>query len=312
MGGRLNGRVRAAASTSGSPLPDNASAWLARLQSPSGRRALCEVIRDEIGEAGGQRLRELVDERQVRAAIAAWDPQSLNAREVARATVRSAERIEKRLRKQRRSIEDIAGAEVMDGLHELLDSELPNPEALEEILAQTLRQEFVRKLFAELIHSAILAFNKRVNPIFAGLTAAVLDEQIRSFIALGMPMLQEQAVAFALSRANQTFVVDLARSLIRAVLAEPLADLVPPTPVAQRAQVERLIERIIASERFRERAPAAALSLWDDIFAQVRDQRLSNFVDTSVLAQVLCEPVAELALAVLSRPRVTQLLAADG
>lgn len=217
MGGRLNGRARPATE----PLPEDVAAWLARLRAPQGRRALRQLVRDEIADAGSERLRDLVDERQVRAAISGWDTDSLKAPQVARAAVRVAGRVEKRLRKQRRSIEDVAGAEVMDELHALLDAELPNPQALEEILAHTLRQEFVRKLFAELIHSAILAFNKRVNPIFSSFTASMLDDQIRSFIALGMPMLQEQAVAFALSRANQTFVVDLARSLIRAVLAEP-------------------------------------------------------------------------------------------
>lgn len=307
MGGRLKGRVRNPPVVP-EPLPEEAAAWLARLRSPQGRRALRAVVRDEIDAAGNQRLRDLVDERQVRAALAAWDPASLDAGAVAGAAVGVAERMEKRMRRQRRSLEDVAGAKVMDGVHALIDAELPNPEALEEILAQTLRQEFVRKLFAELIHSAILAFNKRVNPIFSGLTASILDDQIRSFIALGMPMLQEQAVAFALSRANQDFVVDLARGLIRAILAAPIADLVPATPAAQRHRVARLVENILASEQLRERAPALALEMWADVFAQVRDRRLGEFVDTASLAGALAEPIAELALALLGRPRVARLL----
>jgi hypothetical protein len=266
-------------------------------------------VREEIAAAGSAPVRDLIDAGQVRAAIAAWDPASVRAAAAARVAVKVNERLEKRLGRARRSLEEMMGPSVMEGVNALLDEDLPNPQALEQILAQTIRQKFVRKLFAELIHSAILAFNKRVNPIFSGITASMLDDQIRGFISLGMPMLQEQAVTFALSRANQDFVVDLARSLIRSVLAEPLGDLVPRASAGQRARIESLIVRVLESDRFREQAPVMALRVFDDVYAQLRDEKLAVLIDVESLAEVLAEPIAELAIAVLTRPRVASLLA---
>lgn len=315
MGGRsVNPRTPSAAAAAARPTvagDDSAAAeaWSRRIRSPGFRASLQQVLRAEIADAGKQPVREIVDAARVRTAIAAWDTATVRAPRVARVAVRVNERIEKRLRRERRPIAELIGPEGMEGIDALLEEDLPNPEALEQILARTIRQQFVRKLFAELIHSAILAFNKRVNPFFSGITATVLDAQIKSFIALGMPMLQEQAVAFALSRANQDFVVDLARSLVRGVLAEPLADLVPQASAGQRKRIERLVVRALESERFREAAPAAALRLWDDVYGQLRDEKLGQLVDVERLAEVLVEPLAEMAIAALTRPRIAALLA---
>jgi len=329
MGGRTSGKVLrsvdrrgagGSAKTAASSTPaavstlavasmPGAAAWVARVRSPGFRRSLLRVVREEIAAAGSAPMRDLIDAGQVRAAIAAWDPASVRAAAAARVAVKVNERLEKRLGRAQRSLEEMMGPSVMEGVNALLDEDLPNPQALEQILAQTIRQKFVRKLFAELIHSAILAFNKRVNPIFSGITASMLDDQIRGFISLGMPMLQEQAVAFALSRANQDFVVDLARGLIRSVLAEPLGDLVPRSSAGQRARIESLIVRVVESDRFREQAPVLALRVFDDVYAQLRDEKLAVLIDVDSLAEVLAEPLAELAIAVLTRPRVAELLA---
>jgi hypothetical protein len=304
MGARTNSKSIAIAA--GAPPGD----WRRRLRSPEFRRALEELVRAEVAEAAALPVRELVDAGAIRAALGGVDPAVPRPAAVAQVAVRINERIEKRLRKERRSVDEMLSGDVRDELDALLDEELPNPEALEEILAQIIRQKFVRKLFAELIHSAILAFNKRVNPFFGGITASMLDAQIKSFIELGMPMLQEQAVAFVLRPANQQFAIDLARSLIRGALAEPLGDLVPRASAAQRRRLERLIARALESERLGTAVPAAAQQLWDDLYAQIRDKKLGQLVDAERLADALVEPVTELAVAALSRPRIAAFLAA--
>ncbi len=169
----------------------------------------------------------------------------------------------------------------------------------------------MRKLLAELIHSAIVSFNKRVNPFFGGLTAAVLEDQIKGFIELGMPMLQEQAVGFALRPANQQFAVDLARSLIRGVMAEPIGDLVPVSSPSQRKRTAALLARALESERFRNAAPEVAQQLWGDVYEQIRDKKLAQLVDVDLLAENLAGPIAQLMIAGLSRPRIAEFLEAQ-
>lgn len=310
MGANINRRGIAGAPNGGGVAAFGGTDWRRRLRSPQFRRDIEAVVRAEIAEMAALPVREVIDAGKIRAALGEIDVGAVRADAVAQVTVRVNERVEKRLRKERRSIDDLVSDEVRAEIDALLDEGLPNPEALEEILAQVLRQKFVRRLLAELVHSAILAFNKRVNPFFGGITAAMLDAQIKSFIELGMPMLQEQAVAFALRPANQQFAVDLARSLIRGALAEPLGELVPRASASQRKHIERLVVRVVESERFRDAAPAVAQRVWDEVYAEIRDKKLGQLVDEQRLSATLAAPVAEAAVALLSRPRVAAFLSA--
>ncbi len=308
MGANINRKGIAVAKDAGGGAAFDAADWRRRVRSPQVRRAVEDVIRAEIAEMAALPVREVIDAGKIRAALGEIDVGAVRAGAVAQVAVRVNERVEKRLRRERRSIDDLVSGEVRAEIDALLDEELPSPQALEEILAQVIRQKFVRRLFAELIHSAILAFNKRVNPLFGGITAAMLDAQIKSFIELGMPMLQEQAVAFALRPANQQFAVDLARSLIRGALAEPLGELVPRASAGQRKRIERLVVRVVESERFRTAAPAVAQQLWDEVYTEIRDKKLGQLVDEQRLSAALVAPAAQAVMALLSRPRVAALL----
>jgi hypothetical protein len=81
----------------------------------------------------------------------------------------------------------------------------------EEFVGDIMRQEFVRRLFTDSIFTSIVSFNQRINPFFGGLTMRVLEDQITGFIRLFMPMLIEQATAFAVSKDNQRIALDFAR-----------------------------------------------------------------------------------------------------
>ncbi len=286
----------------------SSDSWQRLVRSPSFREGLEDVVRKELSAARSMAVRDLIDAEAVRAVIGASGPAIARPKVTAEVIVGVNRRVEKRLRGQRRSVHEILSPEIRDEIEALLDEELPSPEALEEILAQVLRQRFVRKLLAELIHSAIISFNKRVNPFFGGITAAVLEDQIKAFIELGMPMLQEQAVSFALHPSNQRFAVDLARSLLRGIMDEPIGDLVPPSSDAQRRRIERLVARVLESEQFCEAAPAMAQSMWDDIYAQIRNLKLAKLVDVDLLADSLAAPIAEMMIAGLSRPRIADFL----
>lgn len=281
--------------------------WRRRIGSASCRRDLERAVHDEIVAASSLRIGELVDAGAVRAALAGIAPQLARPAATAKLFVDINRQVEKRLRAERRSIDETLGPELRAEIEALLDEELPNPEALEEILAQVIRQRFVRKLFAELIHSAIISFNKRVNPLFGGITAAVLEDQIRAFIELGMPMLQEQAVAFALRPANQQFAVDLARSLIRGVMAEPLGDLVPQSSAGQRKRIETLVKKVLESERLHAAAPVLARRFWDDLYPRLRNMRFGELVDAERVAETLSAPIAAALIAVLSRGRIAEV-----
>jgi hypothetical protein len=184
-------------------------------------------------------------------------------------------------------------------------------ENVENLIAETLRQEFVHNLFVEIIHTSIVSFNKRVNPLFGGLTSSMLEGQIKSFIRMFMPMVQEQAVAFAISKGNQRIFLEFARSIVRLFLDVPLASFASMVSAQQRKQIEKLIKQAVGNPKLDALGRQFAISVWDDLYAKISKRRVGDLINVDEYATRLADPLADLILAGLTRPGIIDLVAEE-
>jgi hypothetical protein len=235
-------------------------------------------------------------------------PDALSAKALTEIVLLVHRNAEKRLRATRSTPAEILGPEFAARIERVLDEDLLPGDSGEEIVAQVLRQEFVRKLLTEVVHTSIVSFYKRVNPIFGGLATAMLDDQIRSFISMFMPMIQEQAVRFAVGKRSQIFARDLAGALARHALTTPLSDQVPALDGRQRRRVEQIIRDAVSDSALRRRNHAITVGIWDAIYDSIRDRKVGELVDLEQWAPALTDGGAELLAEILARPGLADLL----
>jgi hypothetical protein len=215
------------------------------------------------------------------------------------------------MRKQRKSLLEILDADLVAGLNSVLDADILLSKKVEDLIAQTLRQEFVRNLFVEVIHTSIMSFNKRVNPLFGGLTSSMLEGQIKSFIRMFMPMIQEQAVAFAVSKSNQRIFLDFTRSIVRLFLDVPLGSFASMVSAQQRKQVEKLIKQAVGNPQLESLGRQLAVSVWDDVYTKISNQKVGDLVNVQTYGAWLAKNGADLVIAGLARPGIIDLVAEE-
>jgi hypothetical protein len=220
-------------------------------------------------------------------------------------------RVTSRLRRQDESLLDLLDRQLVADIEALLTQPAERSAQAEEFVGNIMRQEFVRRLFTDIIFTAIVSFNQKVNPFFGALAMRVLEDQIKGFIRLFMPMLLEQATAFAISKNNQRMALDFARQIIRQLLAQPLRNYVMTTSPAQRKKVEAVIRKAVANAKLESAIREAAAVAWDDFYGAVRDQRVGDLVRLEAQAGWLAERCVAAILPVLARPHVGRLVAAE-
>jgi len=279
-----------------------------RARSPRLRRELEAFLRDELRHAATQPISTLLPPARARRLVRDFAPEALSDKALAEIALRVRRDLEKQLRANRRTPAEMLGADFAERVAQVFDEELVDAEAGEEIIAHVLRQEFVRKLLTEVVHTSIVSFYKRVNPLFGGLATAMLDDQIRGFINMFMPMIQEQAVRFATGKRSQAFARDLARSLARHTLTTPLAAQFPELDKRQRQRIERIVRDAATSTALRRQTHAVAVIVWDAVYASIRDRKLGDVVDLQRLTAPLIDGGAELLAVILARPTLVALL----
>jgi hypothetical protein len=126
-----------------------------------------------------------------------------------------------------------------------------------------------------------------------------------------MPMLIEQATAFAVSQDNQRIALDFARQIIRELLDQPLRNFSVRGSPARRKKVEAVIRKAVTNDRLHTAIREAALAAWDDLYRSVRHQRVGDLVRLDEHAGWLAAQCVEAILPVLARPPIMRLIAAE-
>jgi hypothetical protein len=282
--------------------------WDKRLGSRAFSQALTDALARELRLLAQARVADVLDPEWIRAAIRGWDTRLIDRARLAELVVAVHRRATGRLRRRRESLLDVLDRQLVADFETLLAA---GAERTEAFVGDLMRQEFVRRLFTDIIFTAIVSFNQKVNPLFGGLTMRVLEDQIKGFIRMFMPMLLEQATAFVVNPDNQRIGRDFTREVMRQLLDQPLHAFAVTAAPAQRRQVEAAIRRAVRDARLDAVIREAALATWDDLYGVLREQRVGEVIRLDEQADWLAEQCVRIILPVLARPEVVRLIASE-
>ncbi len=289
--------------------------WERRVRSPAFRRELTVLITTELRALSRQPVRDVIDPETVRAVIREWDGRILDERAVAELLITGRRRAAVRLRKQAASIRSKLGGRLATDIDAMVQEGVRLSRHAEEFIADTMRQEFMRRLFSDILFTSLVAFQEKVNPFFGGITMRLLEERIRGFIDLFMPLLQQQATAFAISRQNQRVLRDFFRSIIWHLLDAPLSHYAGLTASEQAKEMDELLRTAIlhaADEpKLHRLMRDMALACWDDLYALVRDQRVGELLRLDEHAEWIAQRAGEALVLLLCRAGVRQFIARE-
>lgn len=285
--------------------------WSKRLRSKDFRKQLSVLITTELHAVAKLRVEELVEPKELRRIVEAWDRHVVQADAAAAAIVQVQRRAVARLERQQEPLHTLLGTSVAKHLEALLTQDAePSPEA-EAALERLVHQEFVSRLLTDLVFTALVAFYQRVNPLFGNFAMRSLEGQIKSFIRGFLPMLQERIVAFVISRDNQQVAHDLSRMIAQQILNEPIANYISVISVRQHEQAEALARSIVHSDEVDGLARVALLALFDDLYAVVRHKKVGDLLHLDEKGRALAELLADALLPILQRSAIVGFIAAE-
>jgi len=287
------------------------SYWGKRVSSTAFKRALTDTLTRELQSLAKARVADVLDAELIRTAIQEWDARLVNRDMIAELIIQANRRVTSRLSRKEESLFDVLDRQLVADIEALLAEQTKPSAQAEKFVGNIMQQEFVRRLFTDIIFTAIVSFNQKINPFFGALTVRVLEDQIKGFIRLFMPMLIEQATAFAVSRDNQRLALDFARQIIRQLLDQPLRNFAIASSPAQRKQLEAIIRKAVANTRVETAIRAAALAAWEDFHGSVGDKRVGDLVRLDEQAAWLAGRMTKVLLPVLARPHIIRLVATE-
>jgi len=272
---------------------------------------LAKVVADELRVLSRSKLGAIVDPAAGPRLLRAWELSTNDRDLLAEMLIAGGRHVEQELARQQGSLRDLLGRELAGDVDALLDTERTLPPYAGEFAAGLMQQEFVQRLLTDLIFTAIAGFNRRVNPLFGAATTHMLEDQIKGFIRLFMPTLQQQAVAFVTSRTNQRVALDFGRAIFRQLFDESLARHATLLSGANRQQAEAVLRKALHSGRFDAALRRAGIVLWEDVYAHLRHKKIADLVELDRHAAWLTDRIQDALAIALARPGVAQLLAEE-
>jgi hypothetical protein len=286
-----------------------ASYWQRRIESADFRQALTNALEAEIQALSATPLREVVDAHKVRRIITEDGPPLINQKALANLVVQMCGTVVKKLAAKEASVLELLGDNMAARIDAILNEDLVLSKAMEDLIGDMMGQEFVQRLFTDIIYTSIVSFNQKVNPFFGGIAMTVLESQIKGFIRLFMPMVRKQAVAFATSPRNQAVFFGFTRAILRHLLNRPIASFLTTVSARQRKKAEALVRQGIADKRVNKLVREMALAVWDDLYKATKNQQVGDLLHLTGNARKLAEHGVNALLPILTRPHLVGLAA---
>ncbi len=265
------------------------------------RAALVAAVRADIEAAAAEPIAAFIDPAAVRQVLSRADGLLFEAF-VAEMIAVVGRRVRAELGRRRESPWELLDDELAGVVESLLDRDVALSNDAEDFVGRMMRRELIRDLLTDVVHTSIVSFNKKVNPLFGGFATSMLEGQIKSFIRLFMPLVQDQATSFLIDRRNQSAFSDFARAFVRELLDEPIPQLLGLVGSRVPADEGALARSLAGSRRLRDLGREISLAVWDDVWEAVRRRRLGEIVPIAEHVDWLAEHAASVILFGLSRP----------
>ena len=287
----------------------SSSAASDELRSERFQAGLVAELELEILALADERIEDLVDANDARKFIERSE-ELVHHERIGEFVVAVARRVRRDLHARSESPWELLDEELAAQVDAMLDADVTLSAEAEDLVARMMRQELIQDLFTNVIHTAIVSFNKRVNPLFGGLASAMLEDQIKGFIRFFIPMVLDQATSFVVADRNQELFSDFARSLVRELLDEPIPNLLDLVSTDEERDQEKLAKTLAGSARVRELGRQFALAAFDEVYAASRKRKLGEVVRLEEHAGWLAQQIAPTITTALERPHLHAFLAA--
>lgn len=282
--------------------PASARNWQRRVGSAAFARELTALVKAELEWIAKQKFKDVVDARLVHELIdRADDLLAIDAVSALLGTLRATAR--RHARQTKHSLHAILGDELVGEIDTALGEMTNLTGQFERFIDEMMERELVQSLMTDLVYTAIVSFNRKVNPL-GNLALLAMDTQVKSFIRMLMPMLQRQATAFLVDRKNRALFADFARAAARQVLNEPVAQLSALFDQTSDEEAEALIKKTARNSHVRRLARDSARLLVDAALAHLNRRRIGDILLLDDNLDWLAQRIAEPLLALLARPHV--------
>lgn len=263
----------------------------------------------EIKALAGVRVGDVVDPERVRRVLRPRSAPLFETGAVADLLSHAGKVVERSLAAKNVSLLGLLDAKLAGRIESLLEENPVLSAPLEDFVESLMGQEFVQGLFTDIIYTSLVSFNQRLNPLFGRIAMNALEEQIKSFIRLFMPMVQKEAIAFAVNRRNQSIFLDFARTILHRLLDQPLPHYFAMLSARQRRKMEGLVRSSVENPKLASLGSEIALIAWDAVYEQIKNVELGTLLQLEPNAAWLAEQITDLVVPLLALPGVFPLLA---
>lgn len=181
--------------------------------------------------------------------------------------------VEKYLADKNEPIQEIISTDSQKAIEEVLAEPVELPK---ETVREFLQQEAIIQLFTNIIHDAIIGFNKKVNPLAGAMAAFGMEDQIRNFIQPFMPQVVENSAEFITADKNEQMFADLSAAVFDIVKDEKPKPYIESISASQKEKIDKLSLTLATDEVLRDHLDALARHIIENFYDEVADLRVKD------------------------------------
>lgn len=251
--------------------------WEKRVQDDAFRDSVNQLAKDAVNELIDLNIGEICDD--LSAGIEQSNQKEANEflAPVVRATLINGTPISKALIEEaNKALNERMGEGALKAWREVVSQPIDLPP---ETVQAVVQQPAVKELFINIIHDAIIGFNKKVNPLAGAMGMLGIDKQIKDFLAPFMDQVTNMATEFMVDKKNTAMFQDFAGKVFDIAVSEKPAKYMN-LPIEESSKlIADAVEATLNDETFQKDSKESGLNVLAKIKEKFGKQTIREYMN---------------------------------
>lgn len=204
---------------------------------------------------------------------------------------------------------DFLGQSSVKDIENILNEKYVMSENVERIVREVMHSDFIKSLFTEAVHLSIVSFYKKVNPIFGGMTAKVVEKQVKGLIKPLIKIVVDSAAEYVIRKENQQQLTEFLKNLMILIVNEPVENVFLEFSPRHRKKSETLLKNLAKNSTFEKKMRKIILYTYEYMYEQISTQKVELFIAKESQVKKLAYWGIEFLLVVIKQDEVISFLA---
>lgn len=290
--------------------PTYNQALQAHLKTKTFQSRLRKYIEDEISNTLNTPIEKIISKKSLESILNEISIKLLNTKNLSSLSLKFVESLDKKFKSKKIILQDLIHPDVLRTF-DSIQAEIVDHLISEEMLGHLLKSKLSYDVLVQIIHQTIVTFYKKINPLFGGLATQTLDKQIRAFIGIFIPQVQDRIKEFLMGYLDTEIIQNMLNQALEFTLNQNISSSFSKLTINKKEEIIQKVFKLLDNKEVQDQWQNLFNGLCMMCYENFKKEKLGSILHERKVISIFSKEITPLIMDRLKTKNTVEFLAQE-